>query len=74
MLKLIPKVASAQYRHLLFVVQPKTFLVKETILFDQQGGQNDLLFTAIEPNPKAGVDDSRFAFTPPPDTKIISPR
>jgi len=73
-LKLIPKVASAQYRHLLFVVQPKSFLVKETILFDQQGGQNDLLFTAIEPNPKAGVDDSRFAFTPPPETKIISPR
>ena len=73
-LKLVPKVASAQYRHLLFVVQPKTFLVKETILFDQQGGTNDLVFSAIETNPKSGVDDSRFSFTPPPETKIISPR
>ncbi|MBL8631630.1 MAG: outer membrane lipoprotein carrier protein LolA [Myxococcales bacterium] len=73
-LKLVPKVASAQYRHLLFVVQPKTFLVKETILFDQQGGTNDLVFSSIETNPKSGVDDSRFSFTPPPDTKIISPR
>ncbi|HNK43256.1 MAG TPA: outer membrane lipoprotein chaperone LolA [Pseudomonadota bacterium] len=73
-LKLLPKVASAQYRHLLFVVQPKTFLVKETVLFDQQGGQNHLVFSGIEPNPKAGVDDARFSFTPPPDTKIITPR
>ncbi|MBL9042490.1 MAG: outer membrane lipoprotein carrier protein LolA [Myxococcales bacterium] len=72
-LRLVPKVASAQYRHLLFVVQPKTFLVKETVLFDQQGGQNHLVFSAIEPNPKAGVDDARFAFTPPPETKIITP-
>ncbi len=73
-LKLLPKVASAQYRHLLFVVQPKTFLVKETVLFDQQGGQNHLIFSAIETNPKAGVDDARFSFTPPPETKIITPR
>ena len=72
-LRLVPKVASAQYRHLLFVVQPKTFLVKETVLFDQQGGQNHLVFSAIEPNPKAGVDDARFSFTPPPETKIITP-
>jgi len=72
-LKLLPKVASTQYRHLLFVVQPKTYLVKETILFDQQGGQNHLVFSAIETNPKAGVDDGRFSFTPPPETKIITP-
>lgn len=73
-LRLLPKVASAQYRHLLFVVDPKTFLVKETVLFDQQGGKNHLAFSSVEANPKTGVDDSRFSFSPPPDTKIITPR
>jgi outer membrane lipoprotein carrier protein len=72
-LKLVPKKPTAQYRHLVFVVQPRTFMVKETVLFDQQGGTNDLQFSTIEPNPKTGVDDSRFSFTPPPNTKIINP-
>lgn len=72
-LKLVPKVATAQYRHLVFVVSPTTHLVKETLLFDQQGGTNHIVFSALEQNPKTGADDSRFAFTPPANTKIISP-
>lgn len=72
-LKLIPKVATAQYRYLVFVVSPTTHLVKETLLFDQQGGTNHIVFSAIETNPKSGTDDSRFAFTPPANTKIITP-
>lgn len=72
-LKLVPKVATAQYRHLVFVVSPTTHLVKETLLFDQQGGTNHIVFSALEQNPKSGADDSRFAFTPPPNTKIITP-
>jgi outer membrane lipoprotein carrier protein len=72
-LKLVPKKPTAQYRHLLFVVNPRTYVVKETMLFDQQGGTNDLQFSAIEQNPKSGVDDSRFSFTPPAGTKIINP-
>lgn len=73
-LKLLPKVASASYRHIVFVVNPKTFMVKETVLYDQQGGSNHIVFSAIEINPKSGVDDGRFSFTPPANTKIISPR
>ena len=72
-LKLVPKVATAQYRHLVFVVSPTTHLVKETLLFDQQGGTNHIVFSALEQNPKTGADDSRFAFTPPANTKIITP-
>ena len=72
-LKLVPKVATAQYRHLVFVVSPTTHLVKETLLFDQQGGTNHIVFSALEQNPKSGADDSRFAFTPPANTKIITP-
>ena len=71
-LKLVPKKATAQYRHLVFVVSPKTFMVKETVLYDQQGGTNHLAFSAIETNLKT-LDDSRFSFTPPAGTKIINP-
>jgi len=73
-LKLVPKKATAQYKHLFFVVDSKTGMVKETVLFDQQGGSNHIVFSAIETNVKADIDDSRFAFTPPPNTKIINPR
>lgn len=71
-LKLVPKVASAQYRYLVFVVSPSTFLVKETVLYDQQGGQNDIAFSTVEQNPKAGIDNARFQFSPPANTKIIN--
>jgi outer membrane lipoprotein carrier protein len=67
-LKLVPKKATAQYKHLVFVVDPASFMVKETVLYDQQGGTNHIVFSAIETNL------SRFAFTPPPNTKIINPR
>lgn len=71
-LKLVPRVATAQYRYLLFVVDPRTFLVKETVVHDQQGGQNRIRFSAIETNLKGGIDDARFRFTPPAGTKIIN--
>lgn len=72
-LKLVPKKATAQYRYLVFVVHPRTFMVKETLLYDQQGGTNHLVFSNVELNPKSGLEDSRFSFTPPPGTKIINP-
>jgi outer membrane lipoprotein carrier protein len=72
-LKLVPKQATAQYKHLVFVVDPQSLMVKQTLLYDQQGGTNHLTFAAIETNLKAGVDDSRFSFTPPEGTKIINP-
>lgn len=72
-LKLVPKTPTTQYRYLVFVVHPTTYLVKETLLYDQQGGSNDIIFTNVEQNPKTGVDDSRFSFTPPPNTRIVAP-
>ena len=70
-LKLVPKAPTVQYRYLAFVVDPRSSLVKETVVFDQQGGQNHLTFSSIETNVKGGVDDARFRFTPPPGTQII---
>ena len=73
LLKLVPKKPTAQYRYLVFVVNPRSYMVKETLLYDQQNGSNHLVFANIEANLKTGIDDSRFSFTPPPGTKIINP-
>ncbi len=72
-LKLVPRQATAQYRYLVFVVDPKTYLVKETVVYDQQGGSNHIQFSNIETNLKGGIHDSRFQFTPPPGTQIVKP-
>jgi outer membrane lipoprotein carrier protein len=69
-LKLVPKVATAAYRYLLFVVDPKSGMVRGTIIYDQQGGTNHLSFSAVESN--RGVDDGKFKFSPPQGTKILS--
>jgi outer membrane lipoprotein carrier protein len=70
-LKLVPKTATAAYRYLHFIVDEKTGAVKETIIRDQQDQTNDLTFSDVKQN--AGVDDSRFRFSPPPGTKILTP-
>jgi outer membrane lipoprotein carrier protein len=71
-LKLVPKVATAAYRYLLFVVDPRTGLVQKSILYDQQGGTNQLDFSGVETNVKGSVGDSKFKFTPPAGTKVIN--
>jgi outer membrane lipoprotein carrier protein len=69
-LKLVPKTPTAAYRYLLFVVEPQSGLVRGTIIYDQQGGTNQLTFTNVETN--RGVADSKFKFTPPRGTRILS--
>jgi len=68
-LKLVPKTATAAYRYLLFVVDPKSGLVRETVIYDQSGGTNHLSFSAVETN--RGVDDGKFKFSPPKGTRIL---
>jgi outer membrane lipoprotein carrier protein len=70
-LKLEPKKATTQYHHLYFVVDPATFGVKETLVYDQQGGWNRIRFSSVETN--KGTANSRFDFTPPEGTRIIKP-
>ncbi|MSP62430.1 MAG: outer membrane lipoprotein chaperone LolA [Myxococcales bacterium] len=70
-LKLVPQKATAQYRYLVFVVDGKSAMVKETVVYDQQGGTNHMTFRDTETN--KGVTDAKFAFTPPTGTKVIRP-
>ena len=71
-LKLVPKAPTAQYRYLAFVIDGKTAFVKETVVYDQQGGSNHIVFDRISTNVKGGLDDSKFQFTPPAGTRILS--
>lgn len=71
-LQLSPKAPSSAYHHLVFVVDASTGQVKQTIIFDHQGGKNRMTFSAFELN--KGIEDARFKFSPPAGTKIIQPK
>jgi outer membrane lipoprotein carrier protein len=68
-LKLVPKAATTAYRYLVFVVDPKTGMVRETLIHLQEGGTNHLTFSNVETN--KGVEDAKFKFAPPSGTKIL---
>jgi outer membrane lipoprotein carrier protein len=70
-LKMVPKLGTAAYRYLVFVVDGKTGQVKRTIIYDQQGGTNTLSFSDVQQN--KGVDDGKFRFSPPAGTRILTP-
>ena len=68
-LSLSPKTPQAQVKTILFVVDPRTFDVRESVITDAQGNVNDLLFADIRVNTK--VPDALFHFTPPAGTRVI---
>jgi outer membrane lipoprotein carrier protein len=70
-LKMVPKVGTAAYRYLVFVVDTKTGQVRRTIIYDQQGGTNTLRFSDVQQN--KGIDDAKFRFSPPKGTHILTP-
>jgi outer membrane lipoprotein carrier protein len=70
-LKLVPKTGTAQYRYLVFIVDEKSGQVKETVIYDQQGGTNRLRFSDVHQN--KGVSDDKFKFSPPAGTNILKP-
>jgi outer membrane lipoprotein carrier protein len=68
-LALAPKQPQAQVKTILFVVDPQTFDVRESVLTDAQGNVNDLLFSAIRVN--SAVPDATFHWTPPAGVRVI---
>ena len=69
LLSLSPKTPQAQLKALLFVVDPRTFDVRESVITDGQGNVNDLVFADIRVNTR--VPDALFKFTPPAGTRVI---
>jgi len=68
-LALSPKVAEPQVKSLLFIVDPKTFDVRESVITDGQGNTNDLTFADIKTNTK--IPDGEFRWSPPSGTRVI---
>jgi outer membrane lipoprotein carrier protein len=68
-LSLSPKTPQAQVKTILFVVDPKTFDVRESVITDQQGNVNDLLFSEIKTN--TSIPDATFRWAPPAGVRLI---
>jgi outer membrane lipoprotein carrier protein len=68
-LSLAPKQPQAQVKSILFVVDPSTFNVRESVITDAQGNVNDMLFSDIRVN--VGIPDATFRFSPPAGTRVI---
>jgi outer membrane lipoprotein carrier protein len=68
-LSLSPKQPQAQVKGIVFVVDPATFNVRESVITDAQGNTNDLLFSDIKVN--TGVPDATFRWTPPAGVRVI---
>jgi outer membrane lipoprotein carrier protein len=69
LLSLRPRQAQPQVKEITFVVDPETFLVRESVLVDGQGNVNDMLFSDIKIN--GGVPDATFKWSPPAGTRVI---
>jgi outer membrane lipoprotein carrier protein len=68
-LKMVPKVGTTAYRYIVFVVDAKTGMVRQTIIYGQDGSTNRLSFVDVQQN--KGVDDGKFRFSPPAGTHIL---
>jgi outer membrane lipoprotein carrier protein len=68
-LHLKPKKAQSAYKAIYFVVDPATFLVKESILINAQGDINAFAFTDAKVDSK--VPDDTFKWTAPAGVRII---
>lgn len=71
-LELVPIGSEGQYSMLHFTVDPATWQVVETIIFDAIGNSNRFVFSDRQEN--TGLDASQFTFTPPEGaTRIEAP-
>lgn len=68
-LQLSPKAPQSSYKTILFVVDPKEFTVRESVLVDQQSNINHFTFSDLKINDK--VPDSVFKWAPPAGVRVI---
>ncbi|MEA2696502.1 MAG: outer rane lipoprotein carrier protein [Myxococcales bacterium] len=68
-LLLQPKQPQPQLKSMLFVVDPDTFHVRQSVLFDGQGNTNDLSFADVKVN--SGIGDPTFRWSPPAGVRVI---
>lgn len=68
-LSLSPKQPQSAYKSIIFVVDPKEYLVRESVLVDAQGNTNHFVFDDLQVNVK--MADSLFRWSPPSGVRVV---
>jgi outer membrane lipoprotein carrier protein len=68
-LELVPKLPDPRFQRIFFLLDPKSFAVKETVVVDPDGSENHMVFTDSKTNTGIGTD--AFKLNPPADTQIL---
>ena len=68
-LALKPKQPQSTYKAIYLVVDPKTYLVRQSVLINTQGDINAITFSEVKINTK--LADSQFKWTAPSGTRVI---
>jgi outer membrane lipoprotein carrier protein len=68
-LELTPRGSTAHYKKLQLVVNPTTWFVEETLVFDPTGNVNHIVFG--KPDLDGGLDPKLFVFDVPPGVKVV---
>lgn len=71
-LRLVPKVPTSRYKELQFEVNPTTYQVVKTTIFDPYGNTNEIKFDAALVN--KNLPDSGFVFKTPKGAREINPQ
>ena len=70
-LDLTPKQPTPLLTRLVIAVDPKDYVVREAVLYDQFQNTVTMTFNKVVINP--GLSDTLFAFTPPKDAAVVPP-
>ena len=68
-LDLTPKKPTALLTRLVLTLDPKDYVVRQAVLYDQLQNTVTMSFTRVAVNP--GLGDTLFAFTPPQGTAVV---
>ncbi len=68
-LDLLPKNPTPLLTRLVLTVDPKDYIVRQAVLYDQL--QNTVTMTFSKVTTNSGLADSLFAFTPPPGAAVV---
>ncbi len=68
-LELVPKAVDPRFREVFFLLDPKTYAVKESLVVDPDGSENRVAFLDVKTN--TGFSDEVFQIEHPKDTQII---
>ena len=68
-LDLLPKHPTPLLTRLVLTVDPKDYIVRQAVLYDQL--QNTVTMTFSKVTTNSGLADSLFAFTPPPGAAVV---